>query len=84
MPDAALQTVLLPYQQAWIADRAPVKVWEKSRRIGATWCEAADAALDAAAQSGTDWWYLGYNKDMALEFIEAAAAWTRRASRGCL
>ena len=81
MPDAALQTVLLAYQQRWIADRAPVKVWEKSRRIGATWCAAADAALDAAAQSGTDWWYLGYNKDMALEFIEAAAGWARRVAR---
>jgi hypothetical protein len=81
MPDGSLQTVLLPYQQRWIADRAPVKVWEKSRRIGATWCEAADAALDAAAQSGVDWWYLGYNKDMALEFIEAAAGWARRVAR---
>ena len=81
MPDGSLQTVLLAYQQRWIADRAPVKVWEKSRRIGATWCEAADAALDAAAQSGTDWWYLGYNKDMALEFIEAAAGWARRVAR---
>jgi len=81
MPDGTLPTVLLAYQRAWIADRAPVKVWEKSRRIGATWCEAADAALDAAAQSGTDWWYLGYNKDMALEFIEAAADWAQRVAR---
>src|SRR5208283_2274506 len=81
MDDGALPTVLLPYQRAWIADQAPVKVWEKSRRIGATWCEAADAALDAAARSGTDWWYLGYNKDMALEFIEAAAGWAGRVAR---
>jgi len=34
--------VLLPYQQAWIADKSQLKVAEKSRRIGLTWAEAAD------------------------------------------
>src|SRR5712691_13326098 len=74
----SLSSILLPYQQRWIADRAPVKVCEKSRRIGITWAEAADAALDAAGRNGTDWWYIGYNKDMAREFIEDAAGWARR------
>ncbi len=73
-----MKEILLPYQQRWIADRAPVKVCEKSRRIGITWAEAADAALDAAGRNGTDWWYIGYNKDMAREFIEDAAGWARR------
>jgi len=71
-------SILLPYQRRWIADRSPVKVCEKSRRIGITWAEAADAALDAAGRNGTDWWYIGYNKDMAREFIEDAAGWARR------
>ena len=31
LPPAAL----LPYQQAWLADQAQLKVMEKSRRIGA-------------------------------------------------
>ena len=70
--------VLLPYQIRWMADRSPVKVAEKSRRIGLTWTEAADSALTAAAQAGMDTWYLGYNKDMALEFVEMAAAWARQ------
>ncbi len=70
--------VLLPYQQEWLADPAPVKVWEKSRRIGASWCDAADSSLTAAAQGGMDCWYIGYNKDMAQEYIEAAAAWARQ------
>ena len=34
--------VLLPYQQRWLVDPSPVKVWEKSRRIGASWGDAAD------------------------------------------
>jgi len=69
--------VLLPYQRAWIADTSPVKVCEKSRRIGLSWCEAADDALTAASRSGMDVWYIGYNKDMALEFINDVAFWVR-------
>jgi phage FluMu gp28-like protein len=70
--------VLLPYQIRWLADEAPVKVAEKSRRIGLTWTEAAASALAASASKGLDTWYLGYNHDMALEFIETAAAWARQ------
>jgi phage FluMu gp28-like protein len=74
----SLESILLPYQRQWIADRAAVKVYEKSRRIGITWAESADAALDAGTSSGSDWWYIGYNKEMALEFVEAAAWWAQR------
>src|SRR5712692_730598 len=70
--------VLLPYQIRWLADESPVKVAEKSRRIGLTWTEAAASALKASAGKGMDTWYLGYNRDMALEFIETAAAWARQ------
>jgi phage FluMu gp28-like protein len=70
--------VLLPYQVRWIADDSAVKVAEKSRRVGITWAEAADAALSAAAMTGMDTWYLGYNRDMAREFVETAAAWARQ------
>ncbi len=73
--------LLLPYQRRWIADAAPVKVCEKSRRVGITWCEAADRALAAAGRGGMDTWYIGYNKEMALEFVEAAAGWARRFDR---
>jgi phage FluMu gp28-like protein len=71
----------LPYQREWMADPAQVKVCEKSRRVGLTWCEAADRALAAASKTGMDTWYIGYNKDMALEFVETAAWWVREFDR---
>ncbi len=43
-------SVLLPYQQEWIADKSPLKIGEKSRRICLTWAEAADAALECASE----------------------------------
>jgi len=73
--------VLLPYQQRWQTDPAPVKVWEKSRRIGASWGDAADSALTAARQRGMDCWYIGYNKDMAREYINDCAMWARQFHR---
>ncbi|MHC1727947.1 MAG: hypothetical protein AB9866_18420 [Syntrophobacteraceae bacterium] len=68
---------LLPYQQKWIADNAPVKVCEKSRRVGISWCEAANDALTAGCTSGMDVWYLGYNREMAAEFINDTAFWVK-------
>ncbi len=72
--------VLLPYQRRWIADSAEWKIAEKSRRTGLTWAEAADVALTAArsrSAGGCNHSYVGSGKDMAREFVEAAAMWAK-------
>lgn len=73
----AIPTVLLPYQQRWIADKSQVKVIEKSRRIGISWAEAADCALSAAKKDGEDSWYLGYNQEMSQEFVNDVGFWAK-------
>ncbi|CQR43710.1 Mu-like prophage FluMu protein gp28 [Thiomonas sp. CB3] len=83
LPNTASSTapaVLLPYQQRWLADQSPLKVEEKSRRTGLTWAEAADDVLIAAADAsagGMNVYYIAYNQDMTIEFIQAAAMWAR-------
>ncbi len=69
--------ILLKYQQRWLKDQSAVKVCEKSRRIGLTWSEACDDVLIAASKKGQDVWYIGYNKDMAFEFIQDCAFWAK-------
>lgn len=79
-PEAAADApppVLLGYQQRWIADPSPLKIQEKSRRIGWTWGEAADNALTAASEGGSNVFYISATQDMALEYIEACAMWAR-------
>jgi phage FluMu gp28-like protein len=75
-----LPPVLLPYQARFVADRSPVIVYEKSRRIGLTW-GAAYGAVEAAAATraagGMDVLYIGYNLEMAREFIGDCAFWAR-------
>ena len=73
-------SVLLTYQKRWIADQSPFKVSEKSRRTGLTWAEAADDVLIASSErnaGGMNVYYIGYNQDMAIEYIDACAGWAK-------
>lgn len=70
--------ILLPYQRRWVADAAPVKVAEKSRRVGFSWAEAADAALYAASGEGANVYYMSYAQDMTKQFIGDVAFWARQ------
>ena len=80
MSPASPPPVLLPYQRRWIDDPAPVKVWTKSRRIGATWAEASDDVLIAATDpghGGQNVSYVGSGREMAREFVDACGDWVR-------
>ena len=77
---AAVPAALMAYQQRWVADDSPLKVIEKSRRTGLTWGEAADNVLTAAASrtaGGMNVYYIAYNQDMTVEYIQACAMWAR-------
>jgi len=69
--------ILMPYQQRWIDDASPVKVIEKSRRIGLSYAEAADDVLYAASGSGANVYYISYNQQMTQGFIQDCATWAR-------
>lgn len=76
--------VLLSYQKDWVADTADVSVWEKSRRIGASWTDAGDSVLCASASAGAagmDVLYIGYSEDMTREYIDDCAMWARAFNR---
>ena len=72
--------ILLPYQRRWVADTSRVRVWEKSRRIGASYCEAFQSVMGAAKSreaGGQDTFYLSYNKEMTQTFIRDCAFWAK-------
>ena len=75
-----LGDVLLPYQKAWLGDKAPVKVAEKSRRIGLTWAQALDDVLQASTsgRDGMDVLYISFNQDMTREYIDTCADWAKK------
>lgn len=66
---------LLPYQQRWVRDRAGVVLWEKSRRIGADYCEAFRAVLvRMSGARSDDYWYSSADESAAVEFMEYVRA----------
>jgi phage FluMu gp28-like protein len=76
----SLPDILLPYQKELLQATAAYQIvaTDKSRRVGATWGVGADAVLTAGAArtaGGMDVLYLGYNLDMAREFIDCCAMW---------
>lgn len=80
------EAVLLSYQQKWVADKSDVKLAEKSRRTGYTWCEASDNVLEAAVSKkdgGMDVMYMGTSKDMAREYIDTCAEWAKKYDKAC-
>lgn len=84
----SLPDVLLPQQQELLRSTAMhrLTVADKSRRVGFTWAVGADAVLTAGAQKsarGMDVLYVGYNLDMAREFIDACAMWARAFMPAC-
>lgn len=77
-----LPAVLLKYQAKLLATTAAHQfvICEKSRRIGMTWGVGSDAVLTAGAQKaagGMDVLYIGFNLDMAQEFIDVCAMWAK-------
>jgi phage FluMu gp28-like protein len=85
---AGLPDVLMPFQKELVASvsAAALVVAEKSRRIGATWGLGSEAVLTSAATrtaGGMDTLYLGYNLDMAREFIDVCAMWARAFAQAC-
>ena len=77
------KTLLLAYQQRPInrlREGVALMVIEKSRRIGLTWALAFYAVTRAGAHAsggGMNSWYMGYDQEMAREFIDVCAMWSR-------
>ncbi len=72
-----IPAALMNYQGRWVNDAADVALWEKSRRIGASWCTAALAVLESSVDGGQDTLYIGYSQDMTREFIDDCAMWAK-------
>lgn len=66
----------LPYQIAWIKDDSPSAIWEKSRRIGADYCESYRCVAERMSGDRTmDYWYSSADESAALEFAEYVRGW---------
>ena len=71
--------VLLPWQEAWRRDTSRMKIWEKSRRIGATFTEANDCVMTRLTkEKRSHYWFSSADESAAYEFADYCRFWMKK------
>lgn len=73
--------VLLPWQEQWRRDQSRMKIWEKSRRIGATYTEANDAVFTRLMGRRSHYWFSSADESAAYEFADYCRFWQKTAGQ---
>src|SRR5574344_1472411 len=60
----------LPYQLRWLADKSKIKIWEKSRRIGATYVQSFEDVQDCLNKRVPAVWFSSADESAAKEYID--------------
>lgn len=67
----------LPYQLRWLNDKSKVKIWEKSRRIGATYVQSYEDVRDCVYKRVPAVWFSSADESAAREYIDYCEQWTK-------
>lgn len=69
-------TYFLPYQARWINDKAHLRICEKSRQVGLSYCDSYDSVAKAALKNGRDVWVMSRDEVQAKEYIRYCKRWS--------
>ncbi|MEI8390074.1 MAG: terminase family protein [bacterium] len=72
-----LNKYFLPYQLRWLNDNSKVKIWEKSRRIGATYVQSYEDVRDCISKKVPAVWFSSADESAAKEYILYCEQWTK-------
>lgn len=67
----------LPYQQRWLDDKSKIKIWEKSRRIGATYVQSYEDVRDCVNKTVPAVWFSSADESAAKEYIDYCEKWVK-------
>lgn len=67
----------LPYQLRWLQDEAPYKIWEKSRRIGATYTVSYGDVRAIVKTPKWPVWFSSADESAAKEYIAYCELWAK-------
>jgi phage FluMu gp28-like protein len=77
MSDPNPRDYFLPYQVRWLMDEARRKIWEKSRRIGATYAQSYEDVRDCIRKPGLPVWFSSADESAAKEYILYSEKWAQ-------
>ncbi len=72
---AILKDYFLPYQQRWLADKSRIKIWEKSRRIGATYVQSFEDVCDCITNRVPAVYFTSADITSAKAYIQYCTKW---------
>ena len=72
-----INELFLPYQQRWLGDNSKIKIWEKSRRIGATYVQSYEDVMDCFEKRVKSVLYSSSDESAAREYIEYCEHWIK-------
>jgi phage FluMu gp28-like protein len=76
--EACTVKYFLPYQQAWIADEARLKLMEKSRQVGISYTDAYDSVRKVCRQGARlDVWVSSRDETQARLYLDDCKSWVR-------
>ena len=67
----------LPYQLRWLSDNSKIKIWEKSRRIGATYVQSYEDVRDCINHKVPAVWFSSADESAAKEYIDYCEQWVK-------
>lgn len=69
------EAFFLPYQSKWLKDDSLVKIWEKSRRIGATYAQSYEDVRDCVDGKVKKVWFSSADESAGKEYIDECGKW---------
>lgn len=66
-----------PYQKEWLNDKSVVKIWEKSRRIGATFVQSYEDFMDITQGVYKNVWFSSTDEDAGKEYLDYVEKWVK-------
>jgi phage FluMu gp28-like protein len=67
----------LAYQRAWIRDKSPLRICEKSRQIGLSHADSYDSVRKAGLKGGRNVWVMSRDEVQAKEYIRYCKHWAK-------
>ncbi len=67
----------LQYQIDWLRDESQIKIWEKSRRIGATYVQSFEDVRDCVLGKIPAVWFTSADESAAKEYILYCSQWAK-------
>jgi phage FluMu gp28-like protein len=71
------EAYFLPYQARWINDQSRLRIVQKGRQLGFSYCDSYDSVKKASLRGGLDVWVMSRDETQAKQYILYCKKWAK-------